>query len=185
MAQVSGSEVISKFVNPKDILKETRLKEGGKVADFGCGPGFFTLPAAELIGDEGDVYAFDIMPQIIDNVISQAKLKGLTNVEVKRANLEKDGGSGLGDGSMDLVIVKNMLFQNKDKQVIINEAHRVLKSGGEILVMEWNSKNLMVGPEESLRVHPDDLSKMLIAAGFVLEEKMDAGDFHYVIIANK
>ncbi|MDH4330016.1 MAG: class I SAM-dependent methyltransferase [Candidatus Moranbacteria bacterium] len=181
----SGSQMISKFVNPKEILDKVGLNEGDKVADFGCGPGFFTLPVAEIVGGDGEVYAFDIMPQILENVTSQAKSMGITNIATKRVNLEKEKSSGLEDNSVDLVIIKNVLFQNKNKEEIIKEAHRILKDGGKILVMEWNKRNLLVGPEESLRVDKDDLDRMLIGAGFVLKEQMTAGDFHYISIANK
>jgi ubiquinone/menaquinone biosynthesis C-methylase UbiE len=47
------------FVNPYNRLSTAGLKPGRNVLEVGCGPGFFTIPAAKIVGDEGFVYALD------------------------------------------------------------------------------------------------------------------------------
>ena len=74
------------FVKPADIVGQAGLKYGQKVADFGCGAGFFTLPAARLVGDEGVVYAVDIMPDRLAVTQSSAQQAGLKNVQVVQAD---------------------------------------------------------------------------------------------------
>ncbi|MFC1644421.1 class I SAM-dependent methyltransferase [Patescibacteria group bacterium] len=185
MEYQSGSQVASKFVDPMEILGHVELTKGQVVADFGCGPGFFTIPVAELVGGEGHVYALDVLEEVLTSVNSQAKTKGIYNITTKRANIEKDGGSGLDSGMADVVIVKNVLFQNNDKEIILREAFRVLKDDGKVLIMEWNKSNLMFGPEAELRVDIEDVKSMLEKIGFVVDESFDAGDFHYVVVASK
>ena len=46
--------------NPYKLLKAAGLEEGQKVIEVGCGPGFFTIPAARIVGDEGHVYAVEV-----------------------------------------------------------------------------------------------------------------------------
>jgi ubiquinone/menaquinone biosynthesis C-methylase UbiE len=173
-----------KFIDPKEIIQEAGIKEGDKIADFGCGPGYFSLPVASVVGEKGEVYALDVFPGALESLESQAKMKGIDNISIKRVNLEKAGGSKLGDGSVDWVILKHILFQNKDKKTIIDEANRVLRKDGKIIIMEWN-KNLVMGPDEKLRVDPVEIGELIMDSGFIFEKKIDAGNYHYVIIAEK
>ena len=56
------------FRNPDKLLKAAGLKSGQKVLEVGCGPGFFTIPAAKIVGEEGFVYAVDVHPLAIRRV---------------------------------------------------------------------------------------------------------------------
>jgi len=51
--------------NPYKILERAGLKPGQNVLEVGCGPGFFTIPAAHIVGEEGKVYAVDTHPLAI------------------------------------------------------------------------------------------------------------------------
>lgn len=172
------------FVNPKKIIDLAGIKSGEKVADFGCGAGYFSIPASTVVGEEGEVYAFDVLPSAIEALESQAKTNGIDNITIKRVNLEKERGTGLEDGSMDWVIIKDILFQNKEKKNILKEAKRILKDRGNILVMEWN-ENLVIGPEKKSRITSKELVEIIFTEGFVFKNQSDAGDYHYVIIATK
>jgi len=180
---VANIENVS-FVDPKEIIKKAGIKKGDKVADFGCGPGYFSIPIAKTIGENGEVYAFDVLPSAIEALESQARLNGIDNISIQRVNLEKYESSGLENDSMNWVILKDILFQNKDKETILKEAYRVLKKGGKVLIMEWN-KNLSVGPDEKLRVDHLVLSELIMNVDFIFEKQSDAGDYHYTVIATK
>ena len=173
-----------KFVDPVEIIKIAGIKEGDKVADFGCGPGYFSIPIANLVGESGEVYAFDVLSAALEALDSRARLEGIDNISSQRANLEKYESSELEDESVDWVILKDILFQNRNKENILKEAHRILRKGGKILVMEWDN-NLSVGPDKKLRIDPDDLGELILDAGFVFQKKADAGNFHYVVVAAK
>jgi ubiquinone/menaquinone biosynthesis C-methylase UbiE len=173
-----------KFIDPEEIIESSGIKEGDKIADFGCGPGYFSIPISKIIGEDGEVYAFDVLPAAIEALESQAKINGIDNISIKRVNLEKQKSSKLEDSSVDWVILKHILFQNKDKKTILEEAHRVLKTDGKILVVEWNN-NLSVGPDQKLRVDPSDLGELIMNAKFIIEKQLDSGNYHYVIIAGK
>ena len=54
------------FRNPQRLLKAAGLKQGQKVLEVGCGPGFFTIHAAKIVGKEGFVYAVDVHPLAIE-----------------------------------------------------------------------------------------------------------------------
>ena len=54
--------------NPYRILNTAGLKKGQQVLEVGCGPGFFTIPASRIVGEEGHVYAVDINPLAVARV---------------------------------------------------------------------------------------------------------------------
>ena len=175
-----------KFINPEAVVSKLGLEPGIVVADFGCGSGYFSLPVARKIGEQGVVYSFDILPQCLESIESQAKAAGITNIVAKRANLEKQGGSKLPDSSCDWVIMKDMLFQNKDKSVILAEAGRVLKDSGKILLIEWNSSaDSSIGPDRSLRIAKEALVEIIQKSGLGVFKEIPVSDFHYGLILIK
>lgn len=180
-----GTILTNSFVKPEDILDQLDMVVGASVADFGCGSGFFSLAFSKAVGENGLVYALDILPSSLDAVASQAKALGLSNVIPKRANLEREGGSGLPDDGLDWVVMKDVLFQNKKKETMLWEAYRVLKPGGYLFVMEWDEKDMSLGPEKHLRIPKDALTTLLSERGFSPVKDINAGDFHYALVCQK
>jgi len=173
------------FLNPKDVFDQVDIRPGMTVADFGCGAGFFSIELARRVGNDGKVWAFDVLVQALDSVRSAASLEGLQNIETRRVNLEKDGGSKLPDASVDFIILKDMLFQNKLKHVIIKEAHRILKQGGQMVVIEWMREAGVLGPHESLRIPKEDVKILLEETGFIVEKSVHPGGYHYGFLVRR
>jgi len=59
------------FRNPYRLLRAAGLKPGQTVLEVGCGPGFFTIPTARIVGEKGMVYAVDINPLAIRRVMGK------------------------------------------------------------------------------------------------------------------
>jgi ubiquinone/menaquinone biosynthesis C-methylase UbiE len=113
--------------NPYKLLEAAGLEGGQKVLEVGCGPGFFTIPAAELVGDEGHVYALDIHPRAVERVKKKLEKKALKNVTAICANASD---TGLPGGSIDLVFVFGVRHVAGGLENMISELHRVLKPCG-------------------------------------------------------
>ena len=113
--------------NPRRHLKKIPLKEGMKVVDYGCGPGRYTLPIAELIGPKGKVFAVDIQPLAISTVKGKAARESLTNVE---AILVDSYDIGVQSSSIDLVLLIDTFHQIGDCGALLREIHRLLKPEG-------------------------------------------------------
>jgi ubiquinone/menaquinone biosynthesis C-methylase UbiE len=113
--------------NPYKLLNGAGLKKGQKVVEVGCGPGFFTIPAAGIVGDEGHIYAIDIHPRAVDRVkrkIQKAALKNVTPLCVNASN------TGLPSGSIDFAFLFGLRSIVGGFESMIFEIHRVLKPGG-------------------------------------------------------
>ncbi|KKQ45738.1 MAG: Methyltransferase type 11 [Candidatus Moranbacteria bacterium GW2011_GWC2_37_8] len=177
--------VVGKFLDPDAIIAQIDVQSGSVVADFGCGPGYFTMPFAKIVGQGGKVYSLDVLPQALETVVGKSKNSGIINIETKRVNLEKENGSKLESETVDWVVMKDILFQNQKKDIIIAEAHRILKPGGAVIVIEWNQAESAIGPDSEIRIKPEDLKKMFESDKFIMEKDIEAGDFHYAFIARK
>lgn len=168
-------------MRPEEVLLNVDIKIGMKIADFGSGAGYFTIPLAKKVGRGGEVFAIDVRESALDAVRGRARILSILNIKTIRANLEKDRGSGLDDKSIDIVFLANILFQSDLKDAILKEAARVLKKNGKIVVIEWNS-DAPFGPEAGHRIPKKGLKDLLKRAGFVLEKEFDAGSSHYGLI---
>ena len=113
--------------NPYKLLNAAGLKEGQKVVEVGCGPGFFTLPAAEIVGAEGHVYAVDVHPRAVARVKKKVEKVALENVTPMCINASN---TGLPDESVDLAFLFGLRYIAGGLESVISELHRVLKPGG-------------------------------------------------------
>lgn len=173
------------FCDPATVLRSLSVQPGMIVADFGAGSGYFSFEFAKAAGNEGRVYALDVLPSALEAITSRAKTLGLTNVTAQRVNLERVNGSGLGTAMVDWVIIKDVLLQNEQKGIILAEAVRILKPGGHALIIEWDPRESSVGPEKHLRIAPDAMRTLVEEAGLSITEEPNVGGYHYAFIAKK
>lgn len=173
--QMNGSS----FLNPDFVVGELGLAEGMSVGDFGCGSGHLAVLIAQKIGVNGKLYAIDILEDKLDSVRVKAKTANVENIETVRANLEVLGSTGLANDSQDLVLLINILFQSQKKQDIFKEAHRVLKPGGRLVVIDWQKASGGFGPPDELRTSEAELYSMVEQVGFSKDRPLNVGQFHY------
>lgn len=173
------------FINPDSIAASFGISPGMSIADFGSGTGFFTVLMAQKTGETGKVYALDVQEAPLESVRSRAKAANVENIETKRVNLEVPNGSKLSDGSQDLVLMANVLFQSPDKPSIIKEASRITKSGGRVVAICWKKGTAGFGPPDSLRNTEEEIKAMGESSGLIFSSNIDAGKFHYGIIFTK
>ena len=130
--RLMGSSLRRWLQNPGKILQNTNIARGQTVVEVGCGPGFFTLDAAEMIGESGRLVAIEPLSDFVDKVRGEIKQAGLKNVEV----LNRDAlNTGLEDNSVDLVLLLGVVpFPTLPLKKLLPEMHRILKPGGSLAV---------------------------------------------------
>jgi ubiquinone/menaquinone biosynthesis C-methylase UbiE len=131
------------FLLPKDILKEVGIKPGFHILDYGCGPGSYIAPAAELVGKSGKIYALDIHPLAIQMVQNIAMKKKLTNVKT----ICSDCKTGLPDNSIDVVLLYDIFHDLREPTKILEELHRALKSKGILSFSDHHLKEDEIVPQ--------------------------------------
>ncbi|MFC1595144.1 class I SAM-dependent methyltransferase [Patescibacteria group bacterium] len=175
----------TEFLSPDQVLDAIEAHGDMKIADFGSGPGFFTIPIAQLLGEEGKVYAFDIQKSALEAIRSHARILNIYNIETFWTDLELPEATKLKNESIDLVLLHNILFQAEAKNQVINEAERILKNNGRAVVVEWDESSSSFGPPISNRINRATLEQLMTSNGFTFEKEFSAGSHHYGVIFKK
>jgi ubiquinone/menaquinone biosynthesis C-methylase UbiE len=172
---------MSKFINPSLVVAQAGLMQGQVVADLGCGNGFYVLPAAQMVGKEGVVYAIDVMEAKLAATVSIANQFGIKNVRVVHADLSRPL-LDIPPDSCDMVIIGNILHEITDRAGLINNAYRLLKTGGKVLVVEWKKVATPFGPALDKRVDQQQLEVLLMAASLRKEKELETDGYHYSVL---
>ena len=135
MISLVHGTLYSIFRDPHKALNAAGLKPGQQVLEIGCGPGFFTIPAAKIVGTEGSVTALDINSYAVRIVERKVKKEGIKNVAFLLADAAQ---TGLPNQSFDLVFLFGFTHPIGDLKGILREIHRLLKPAG-ILSVEGRS----------------------------------------------
>ncbi len=167
------------FSDPKRNIEQFALEPGMEVADFGAGAGYIAVEAAEAVGKDGRVYVIDVQQELLTKATHLAKEHHLERLTFIHSDLEEANGSTLPDASIDAVIISNMLFQVTDKAAVLQEAKRVLREKGRLLVVDWRESFGGVGPQPEQVLIEDDARDMIASAGFEYIDDIDAGAYHY------
>lgn len=170
------------FVNPQEVLNQLELEGNMIAADFGSGSGGWAIPLAKRL-KFGKVYAIDILEEPLSALKNKSEAEKVYNIETIRSNVEVKKGSKLPDSSCNLVLITNLLFQVEDKRVIIEEAKRVLRKKGKILVVDWLPEASQ-GPKKG-RVPPKEVKRIAEDLNLKLEKEFQAGLFHYALVFTK
>jgi SAM-dependent methyltransferase len=174
-----SEEMWQGFFDPPAILRKLGLTEQcGSVLEVGCGYGTFTVPAARIA--QGTVYAVDIDPAMLATTRTRTEAAELRNVELHQRDFTEDG-SGLPDGSVDYVMLFNLLHADERMQ-ILDESKRVLNSNGKLAVIHWNyDASTPRGPSMAIRPRPEECRFWAEQAGFSLHSPglIDLPPYHY------
>lgn len=145
--------------NPEKILQDY-VKDGMAVLDMGCGPGFFTLPIAEMVGDSGKVIAADFQAEMLEKLRNKIKDDKLR----KRIILHQTAVDRIGViEEIDLAFVFYMLHEAPDQRKFLEELKSIIKQGGKILLVE---PKFHVSKKKF-----DNFVNIAVALGFQLIEK--------------
>ncbi len=110
---------------PKKLLSKY-ISEGQTVADLGSGPGYFTIPIAQIVGKEGKVYAADFDKKSISVLEKKIEKEGYSDVIEARLTSASELGF-IPDSSVDLVFANGLLCCMADHDGAISEIQRILK----------------------------------------------------------
>ena len=143
---------------PENIIKSSGINQGKYVLEIGSGSGFFTIPAAKAVGENGHIAALDIQQEMLDKI--NLKLKKDKNSYISNINIVNASAYEVPypAESFDVVFAVSVLQEIPNPHEALLEAHRVLKKGGIVSVSEF-----IPDPDWPL---PSTVEKQLRSAGF-------------------
>ncbi len=122
------------FQNPDKIVGEY-INKGDIVIDLGCGPGFFSIDMAKMVGAKGKVYSVDLQKEMLEKVKTKAVRQNLMNQVV----LHQCGQDNIGleeNIKADFMLAFYMVHETPDAINFLKEAKNHLKKDGLFLIVE-------------------------------------------------
>lgn len=145
-----------------------------RVLDVGCGAGFATLGMARLVGDQGQVIAVDVQPQMLAKVAKRSDHAGLGH----RIKTHLSHAAGLGvEGQFDFVNAFYMVHEVPDIENFLRQIHACLRPDGHFLIVEpkfhvsLNKFNAMLQLIDKVGFKEVERLKLLASYAVVLTKK--------------
>jgi len=162
--------------DPPRFLSRLAIQPGQSLLDLGSGPGFWTLPLAEIIGANGVVWALDISQEMLDLLAQQ---KPPSQVRPLRADLPQ---IELPISSMDWIWAAFVFHKVTPPKTLASEMRRVLKENSTVAILDWRPDAAgEAGPPHYHRLSVEQVTKYLREAGFKSVEQTWQDEDTYLI----
>ena len=131
------------WMNQKGVsfLMDVGIKQGQTVLDFGCGEGFYSIPAAKLVGKEGKVYSVDRDPNVLSTLIKQINEIGIQNIIP--IELKDDSELNIKSKSVDAVLLYDVLhyLNASERKKLYGTIHNLLRENGLLSIYPKHNKH--------------------------------------------
>lgn len=169
-------------LSSKKVLEAVGLKSGDTFLDAGCGEGYISLTASDLVGENGKIFALDVHPESIAHLKEVVADKNIKNLNALTADLTDK--IPLNDDVVDVCVMANVMHGftiNEEVDGVMREIKRVVKSHGIFAVVEFKKIEASRGPPYNIRIASQELADLLSRYGFETVETTDVGEFHYLL----
>jgi len=167
------------YQKPHEVVMSLGLKEGETVADIGAGSGYFAFRFANHVGENGRVYAVDINPDMIifmNRRIRDMKVKNMVTV------LAVPDDPLLMDASIDRFFICETWHHIQDQAKYLTLMKKMLKPGGQVSIIDFQKRDLPVGPPDEMKVAREVVIKQFQDAGFQLSKENTFLPYQYFLI---
>jgi len=161
---------------PQETLLSLGLTPEFDVADIGCGIGYFAIPAAQIIHADRIVYAIDPAEDMIVEATKRAVEVGVQNIKFVHS---KPLDFKIPKASVDFALLANVFHEISEKEPFIGHVKDILKPGGKLALIEWNTNIKEFGPPEGHRIIEEDADRWFLEGGFEVIKKINIGDMFY------
>jgi arsenite methyltransferase len=164
---------------PDEVIAALDLKPGETLVDIGAGSGYFAFRFARKIGDSGRVYAVDINSDMIlymNRHIRDKKVRNVTTI------LSAPDDPLVPDVPVNRFFVCNTWHHVQSRPRYIALMKKMLKPGGQIVVVDYKKKQLPVGPPPEMKLAKREVIAELEAGGFKLAKEHDFLPYQYFLV---
>jgi ubiquinone/menaquinone biosynthesis C-methylase UbiE len=166
------------YQKPHEVVHALGLKPGDIIADIGAGSGYFTFHLARHVGEKGKVYAVDVSPEMILRVNRRSREFKMNNVVSVLADSDDPL---LPDQSVNRFFICDVWHHIENQTKYLSLMKKMLKPGGEIVMIDFHKKELPVGPPMQMKIAREDLIKQLDGNGYRLTKEHSFLPYQYFL----
>jgi len=166
------------YQKPHEVITALDFKPGEVIADIGSGSGYFTLRLAAHVGDAGRVYGVDIDPEMVRHLNRRVRDARLRNVHVVLA----DPDDPLLPEPVHSFLVVDTWHHIENQGKYLGLMRKLLRPGGQVVMIDFQKKELPVGPPLAMKVAREDLIKQMEANGFHLVKEHTFLPYQYFLV---
>lgn len=170
----------------RDNLEKISLKKGARLADVGCGPGYYSFRFANLVGEEGKVYAVETNPLHLEYLRDYVSRYHVSNVEIVEGSFE---GIGLpADTKVDVVYICSLYhnvyaaFTDDERDYFVGSIRRALRENGQLIIVDNDLVTEGELPYHGPYVSRDMLISQLWYYGFQLRDAFQFTPQRYLLL---
>ena len=153
-----------------EIIKSLKIRENDKIADIGCGGGYFTFKFSDDVGENGLVYAVDMEPEYLDYVKSETRIKGVKNIETV---LAEENSLEL-ENDLNLIFLRNVFHHIPEPLGYFNHLKQFLAPDGRIVIIDYKKTKKINFVNLFGHYTPEaDILNVMEKDGYVVLEKFD------------
>lgn len=167
------------YQKPHEVLTALSLKPGEVIADIGAGSGYFTFPIAHHLGPEGKVYAVDVSPDMILHL--NRRIRDLKTTNVVSVLADPDDPL-LPEQSVNRFFICDVWHHVENPSKYLGMIKKVLKPGGQVIMIDFQKKELAFGPPMEMKIAREDLIKQMESNGFRLAKEHSFLPYQYFLV---
>ena len=118
--------------NPNSIMSPF-IKEGMTVLDVGCGPGFFSIEIAKMVGASGKVYSVDLQEGMLKKLSAKIENTYLDEIIITRQCGHDDMPV---EDKVDFILAFYVVHEVVYKNKFFSQLHNILNDDGQFWVVE-------------------------------------------------
>jgi len=178
-ARVFDDPSRDEWQRPKDVVSALGLRPGMAVADLGAGTGYFSRYLCDAVGGTGSVFAAETEPNLLIHLRKRAEQEHL---DVLTPVLASFDNPRLPRASVDVVLVVDTFHHIDDRLTYFRRLQRTLKPGGRVAVIDWQKRELPVGPPSEHKLAREQVLEEMTAAGYQLAGEPQFLPYQYFLI---
>jgi ubiquinone/menaquinone biosynthesis C-methylase UbiE len=180
MSFPAEDETRKEWQDPVTILSAIGLRKGDTFVDVGCGEGFFALPAARMVGEQGRVFGIDINERAIGRLTWSASAERLKHLH---AIVGRGETTIVCERCADVVFYGICLHDFQEPLQVLSCARAMIRDDGTLVDLDWKAEPTPLGPPLSIRFSEKKARSLIEKAGFIIRSVQEAGRCHYCVRA--
>jgi ubiquinone/menaquinone biosynthesis C-methylase UbiE len=167
---------------PEEVIAALGIREGETLADIGAGSGYFSFRFARKVGGSGRVYAVDVSADMVLYMNRRIRDLGLKNVVTV---LSAPDDPLLIDASINRFFICNTWHHIQNNNRYLALMKKMLKPGGQIVIVDYQKKELPVGPPPEMKLAREDVMRQMESGGFKLAQEYTFLPYQYFLVFTK